>query len=173
MSKKKVAAIVVGALVIALALPTIAFASPHFGFGSRLAALHGAGFGAAISQVHCRFNEVCGRAFVDADGDGTCDNYADGRCAGYVDENGDGVCDACGAEANACRGYVDENGDGVCDNYANGAGCGRGYVDADNDGICDNYGQGGACGQGQGQGNGQGFGGGYGHGHGGKHHQRA
>ena len=34
----------------------------------------------------------------------------------YVDANGDGVCDNRGTY---CR-YVDANGDGVCDNYQNG-----------------------------------------------------
>lgn len=63
-----------------------------------------------------------GRNYVDADGNGVCDNYGTG----------------CG------RNYVDADGDGVCDNY--GTGCGRNYVDADGDGVWDNYGTG--CGRG-------------------------
>lgn len=51
-----------------------------------------------------------------------------GGCGGvsYVDADGDGVCDnrgtACGVN------FVDADGDGVCDNYASGQGrgCGRG-----------------------------------------------
>lgn len=32
--------------------------------------------------------------YVDADGDGVCDNYGIGGCgAGYVDADGDGICD--------------------------------------------------------------------------------
>lgn len=45
-----------------------------------------------------------GRNFVDADGDGICDNRGTGR----------GVC------------YVDADGDGVCDNYGTGRWAGRG-----------------------------------------------
>lgn len=46
----------------------------------------------------------CGRYYVDADGDGVCDNIGS-RCV-----------------------YVDANGDGICDNYQSGQGrgCGRG-----------------------------------------------
>jgi len=64
-----------------------------------------------------------GRNYVDADGDGICDNW--GTC-GYVDEDGDGICDNCGvAHGNYLAGngryFIDADGDGVCDNYA--AGC--------------------------------------------------
>ena len=158
MNRKKVAAIVIGALVVALALPTVAFAGSHGGFGGRFAQCQGEGLGAAVMRTQGVLSEVGGRAFVDADGDGVCDRYADGRCGGYVDADGDGVCDACGAEANSCKGYVDADGDGVCDNYAAGNGCGRGFVDENGDGVCDNGGRGG-CGAGAGQGAGSGFGG--------------
>ena len=62
------------------------------------------------------------RDFVDADGDGVCDNYASGACPG-------------------CEGGADADGDGVCDNYGSNArgGCGR-ASDADN------YGSGSGCG---------------------------
>ena len=44
-----------------------------------------------------------GRNFVDADGDGICDNYGSNGCGnGYCNGNGNG--------------YVDADGDGVCDN---------------------------------------------------------
>ena len=49
-----------------------------------------------------------GRCFVDADGDGVCDNYASGQGRGF----------RCGG------GFVDADGDGICDNYAFGQGCG-------------------------------------------------
>lgn len=70
-------------------------------------------------------------SFVDADGDGICDNYA---------------AQLCGTGA----GFVDADGDGICDNYGTyGCGMGAGYVDADGDGVCDNYGTYG-CGRGRG-----------------------
>ena len=56
------------------------------------------------------------RQYVDADGDGICDNW--------------GECGAWGG-----RYYVDADGDGVCDHR--GEGCGRAFVDADGDGMCD------------------------------------
>ena len=67
---------------------------------------------------------------------------------GYVDADGDGVCDNAGTGCGmygAGRGYVDADGDGVCDNAGMGCGmygAGRGYVDADGDGVCDNAGYG-------------------------------
>lgn len=80
----------------------------------------------------------CGRYYVDADGDGICDNTGS-RCV-YVDANGDGICDNCGAR------------------HGHWAGCGGAFVDADGDGICDNFqsGQGRGCGRGAqgGRGNG-------------------
>lgn len=59
---------------------------------------------------------ACGRNYVDANGDGVCDNWGNGGCRWN---------------------YVDADGDGICDNRGNG-GCGWNYVDADGDGICDN-----------------------------------
>ena len=110
----------------------------------------------------------CGRYYVDADGDGVCDNIGS-RCA-YVDADGDGVCDVCGAEHGSCpagRGmaFVDEDHDGVCDNCGVLHWCGMAggsFVDADGDGICDNFqsGQGRGCGRGGQGGRGNGFRGG-------------
>ncbi len=105
--------------------------------------------------------------FVDADGDGICDNYATGSYGG-----GYGAGNGAGAGV-GCPGYVDGNGDGVCDNYAqgicygthhgNGAGAGNGggwgYTDANGDGVCDNYAD---------RGNGRGYGA-HGGGHGAHH----
>ncbi len=53
-------------------------------------------------------------AFVDADGDGICDN-GDVHCA-FVDLDGDGRCDNGDVH---CPRYGDADGDGVCDNCAN------------------------------------------------------
>ena len=110
-----------------------------------------------------------GRYYVDADGDGICDN-ADSRCA-YVDVDGDGICDNCGARhghwADCGGAFVDADGDGVCDNCGYYPWCGGvngSFVDADGDGVCDNYqsGQGRGCGYGRGGrgGRGNGFRGG-------------
>ena len=62
-----------------------------------------------------------GRNYVDANGDGVCDNYGTGRGQYFVDADGDGVCDNCGT------------------------GCGQYFVDADGDGVCDNCTQQGLC----------------------------
>ena len=80
MNKKKVAAIVIGALVVALALPTVAFAGSHGGFGGRFAQCQGEGLGAAVMRTQGVLSEVGGRAFVDADGDGVCDRSGSGAC---------------------------------------------------------------------------------------------
>ena len=49
-----------------------------------------------------------GRNFVDADGDGICDNRGAGLDCWYVDADGDGVCDNYGPGRRAgrgCHGY--------------------------------------------------------------------
>lgn len=84
----------------------------------------------------------CGRHFVDAGGDGVCDN-AGNRCA-YADADGDGFCDVCGAEHGTCligagAAFADADGDGICDNCGTYHRCGGNFVDSDGDGICDNY----------------------------------
>ena len=110
----------------------------------------------------------CGRYYVDADGDGVCDNIGS-RCV-YVDADGDGICDNCGGARHGhwagCGGaFVDADGDGVCDNcgsYPWCGGVGGNFADADGDGICDNFqsGQGRGCGRGGQGGRGNGFRGG-------------
>lgn len=45
-----------------------------------------------------------GRNFVDADGDGICDNRGAGLGCWYVDADGDGVCDNYGPGRRAGRG---------------------------------------------------------------------
>ena len=66
------------------------------------------------------------------------DNYGAGQGSrsGYVDADGDGICDNYG------NGYGCGNGQGNGNGYGPGNGNGAGYVDADNDGVCDNYGAG-------------------------------
>ena len=69
-----------------------------------------------------------------------------GNGRNYVDADGNGVCDNAGSNGNGCgrrngcgKGYADTDGDGVCDNAgSNGNGCGKGYADADGNGVCDN-----------------------------------
>jgi len=86
-----------------------------------------------------------GRYFVDADGDGICDNC--------------GVYHRCGMAATSRgRNFVDADGDGVCDYYVTGqgrgngrgngvqGGCGRNFVDTNGDGVCDNYASSQGCG---------------------------
>lgn len=79
--------------------------------------------------------------YVDADGDGICDNYdgtsngyGNGCGAGYVDADGDGVCDNYDGSSN---GYG--NGCGYGNGACSGNGSGAGYVDSDSNGVCDNY----------------------------------
>ncbi len=67
-------------------------------------------FGTA--SAYASFTGGQGACYVDADGDGVCDNYGSG--AGCTQSGG------CGGQG-AC--YVDADGDGVCDNCGSGAGC--------------------------------------------------
>ena len=92
--KRKMIAIVATALCAVLAVPALAF-----GVG-------GLSAGQAAVASDAPAQTVAWRGYVDADGDGVCDNYGSGYC-------GNGA------------GYVDADGDGVCDNYA-GQGQGRG-----------------------------------------------
>jgi hypothetical protein len=57
-----------------------------------------------------------------------------GHGPGFIDADGDGICDN----------FVDNDGDGINDNRSmyRGARMGSGFVDADGDGICDNMGSG-------------------------------
>lgn len=91
---------------------------------------------------HAAYAGGSGCAYVDANGDGICDNrgtyhrgYMAGTGCAYVDANGDGICDSCGAyrqyhmAGSGCGGYyfVDADGDGICDHYGLGQGHGRGH----------------------------------------------
>ncbi len=130
--KKKILA-GLGAVALAFTLSTGALAHHH---------------ALAIERLCNGLQAACGRfdcSYVDADGDGVCDNFGAGNCL-----HGNG-------------GYVDSNGDGVCDNYdpdvcpGDGTGWGGGYGGGHHGGGCGN-----------GNGNGWGYGGGQGH-HGGGH----
>lgn len=76
---KKIAAILTTALLVS-ACSTTAMASCH-GYGGHHANASGCGWGSG---------------YVDADGDGICDNRGTDGCgwgSGYVDTDGDGICD--------------------------------------------------------------------------------
>ena len=74
-----------------------------------------------------------------------------GRAVNYVDANGDGICDNCAVNGGRGRWFIDKNGDGICDYFTdtdkNGicdhctryGGRGRQFVDKNGDGICDNF----------------------------------
>ncbi|MFR7754397.1 MAG: hypothetical protein ACLU0T_01660 [Bacteroidales bacterium] len=143
--------IVATALCAVLAVPALAF-----GVGNL-----SAGQAAVASDAPAQ--TVAWRGYVDADGDGVCDNRGTGNGIGNGIGNGAGAHHGYGSSSTTDRpGYVDADGDGICDNRGSGnAGNGAGYVDADGDGVCDNY-----AGQGQGRGQGQGQGGGHHGGHG-------
>ena len=84
-----------------------------------------------------------GARYVDADGDGICDNI--GTCPGFVDADGDGVCDNLGG----C-------GRGRGGRGCGGCGCGgMNFVDSDGDGVCDHLGTNGRDSDGDGIPNGQ------------------
>lgn len=108
--KRKMIAIVATALCAVLAVPALAF-----GVGNLSA-------GQAIVASDAPAQTVAWRGYVDADGDGVCDNRGTGNGIG----NGAGAHHGYGSSSAADRpGYVDADGDGVCDSYA-GQGQGRG-----------------------------------------------
>ncbi len=93
-------------------------------------------------------------------GHGAQGPHGDGTCSGdtFVDADGDGVCDNMGTDQGQqgqARGSHGD-GDGVCTD--------ENFVDADGDGVCDNMGTG--TGQGNNHGNSQGNSQGRGHGRG-------
>lgn len=60
------------------------------------------------------YRQAVGCAFVDANGDGYCDNW--GTSCAFIDADGNGICDN---RPLSCAGYLDANADGICDR------CGR------------------------------------------------
>lgn len=130
------------------------------------------------------FAAPAGRNYVDADGDGVCDYWAEGigcqkgncrhaggcarRCAGvgcrFVDADGDGVCDLLAAGALQTTGTEGGTvGAGIGTGVCGYDGCA--FVDSNGDGVCDLHG---ACGTGRGHGCGSWSAGGH---HQGGHHQ--
>lgn len=75
--------------------------------------------------------------------------YGAGQCANFVDADGDGVCDNLGQNMPPRDGTGSQYGAGSSQYGAGqgqaavgtGAGGGSSFVDADNDGVCDNLGQ--------------------------------
>jgi hypothetical protein len=135
---------VVGLLLVAVVAGVALAQGPDAGDGER--DLVGGGLGLGRGNAY---------GFVDEDGDGINDRYADRE---FVDEDGDGVCDVCGGEPGAYAGqgygrwmnetqsgmrgagrgygFVDEDGDGINDRY----GTNPAFVDEDGDGVCDEHG---------------------------------
>lgn len=93
--KKLLAGLLTTALVLTLSAPNALAAPRHHSWAAQRIAN---GIQAGCIRPAC--------AFVDADGDGTCDNYDPENCPGNGQGNGGN-----GA------GFVDTDGDGVCDNY--------------------------------------------------------
>ena len=102
--KKLLAGLMTAALVLTLSAPN-ALAAPRR--HSRAAQCVASGIQAGCIRPAC--------AYVDADGDGVCDNYDPATCPGSGQSNG--------------AGFVDADGDGVCDNYDGTAcpGSGQGW----------------------------------------------
>lgn len=92
--------ITAAAFALTLTLSTTAFAAGHAGTAC-------ARRSACESTIY-----ASGCTFVDANGDGVCDNR-DSHCTTFVDADKDGVCDNCGTH---CTNFVDADKDGVCDN---------------------------------------------------------
>jgi len=98
-------------------------------------------FGASYAFAQTIPDNVPTPDFVDADGDGVCDNLGsrttgrgyghqnNSESAGFVDADGDGVCDnlgtMSGAQGQNQQNYVDADGDGTCD-HQDGSGTGTG-----------------------------------------------
>lgn len=135
MKNKKIALLTLSAALAAtLAVPAVAVAAGNEDMarpqrcmlqGERVACAFAGETGKVAHHIRaCMGQFAAGAGFVDADGDGVCDNRADGSLGrgGY--------------------GFVDADGNGICDNRENGSYAGAGFVDADGDGVCDNRGEG-------------------------------
>lgn len=107
--------VIAAAFVLTLSSGTTAFAAGH-GHSQ----YHSAG--STANAGYC--------TFVDANGDGICDN-GDTHCT-FTDANGDGICDNGDTH---CSGYLDADNNGICDNCQNtnehsGTACASGYTHA-------------------------------------------
>lgn len=140
--KRVLIALMAATFCAALAIPTIAFAAarPAAGLVAHPAitmADASASFSGLQGCVKAMSGmpDACARVvecvsphhFLDADGDGVCDNAGVGTCLHP-----------------GCSGYVDADGDGVCDNYPNGNGNdngnGYGYGSSNGNGSVDDAG---------------------------------
>jgi hypothetical protein len=121
-TKGKIMAWALVAALAAFAIPTMALAGTGGTSSSTAAGNTSPATVASTADVSSSAADVAASAWNQI-----CGNT---NCPGYVDADGDGVCDNCGAVngvGNAgCPGYVDEDGDGVCDNRGNGCGYGVG-----------------------------------------------
>jgi hypothetical protein len=116
--------------------------------GSWSYAQGGKGYGRGCGK--CAAGTAQGANFVDADGDGICDNAGTrqgrGRGSGkglrgsdqganFVDADGDRICDNAGTR----KGRGQGQGKGFRGKSGNGTAQGPNYVDNDGDGVCDNF----------------------------------
>ncbi len=111
-------------VITGIATATLAFSLTAI---NAFAAEPAVGSSLAAPDAICNYcNADC--PFIDEDGDGICDYYAQGICAanglGYVDADGNGVCD--NYESGTCGGYG-QGRRGGRGGYGRGNGCGRGY----------------------------------------------
>lgn len=124
--KKFLGILIAAALLLTVCVPSALAAGNHHGGYHRTN---------LVNRVHraCAAYGTCQNGWVDADGDGICDNCETAQCGNPANQN------------RPCRNWVDTNGDQVCDNYGTADCPGNGncqndcWVDEDHDGICDNY----------------------------------
>ena len=148
----------VAALAGVLIISTAAFAQgPDNGIHTPGAGLSGTelsagpqggryGQAARLADGTVTMNQGFGRseAFVDADGDGVCDNLGTGQRLGdsFVDADGDGVCDNLGTGmGGGMRGGAGGGrnaGRGAGGNAGRGSQMGGRFIDANGNGVCDN-----------------------------------
>ncbi|MEG0095907.1 MAG: hypothetical protein RR671_00300 [Raoultibacter sp.] len=136
--KKKTVAIALTGLLAVVALPTVAFAAGGNGWQTA---------SEPVEQAAVTERAQTPAAEVAIDKSAPVQQVA---AQGYVDADGNGVCDNAGQGNGNGQGFVDADGNGLCDNAGQGGGRGQGngagYVDADGNGVCDNAGQGGGRG---------------------------
>lgn len=67
-----------------------------------------------------------GTGYIDADGDGVCDNRVSLSVGQGYGRNANADAGTASAQGQRGAGFVDSDGDGVCDNAGNGNGAGAG-----------------------------------------------
>ena len=113
--KKRTIALVAAIALVALAVPTLAFAAGFHGLAPTPTASNAPAAAPAAHEVPATpapalMDEVA--AAVNR----VETTPVAAPCAGYVDADGNGVCDTCGSATGTCPGYVDTDNNGVCDN---------------------------------------------------------